>query len=515
MCASAARRFRVAPPTLLLVAGLLLGLIPVLRRVHLPPEAVLLLFLPVLLYWEAFTTSLREIRANLRIIVLSSTLLVAATAGAVAVTAHALGLPWGVAWVMGAAVAPTDATAVGVMGKGLPRRIATMLRAESLVNDGTALVIYGLAVAVTVGEEQFTVLRLGEMFGIAYAGGIAIGVAATWVSVQVRRRLSDPIQHNLLAVVTPLTAYLLAELVHASGVLAVVVSGLWVSHASPRHFPADARNHVRTVMSFATTVLNGALFVLIGVEIHTAIRGLDSVGVLHGLLVTAAISIAVIATRFAFFFVSPYVIRAVDRRPRQRRLRLGARPRTLLAAAGFRGAVSLAAALAVPETLKSGGPFPERDLIVFATAGVIVVTLLVQAPLLPAIIRWAGLGADRDATHERRQAEITTVEEAVDAIPDLAGHLNTDRGVADQVLAEHHRRLQALRGTGSGDGSDPGPADLDGQYAALRLAAVAHQHDTVVRLHDEGKIDDLVLQQIQSDLDQEELNIRNSHQGTK
>ena len=149
MCGVLARRFRVAPPVLLLACGALLGFVPALRQVHLPPEVVLLLFLPALLYWESLTTSLREIRSNLRVIVLASTVLVVVTAGAVAATAHALGMAWGPAWVLGAAVAPTDATAVGVLARSLPRRTVTVLRAESLVNDGTALVIYGLAVGVT------------------------------------------------------------------------------------------------------------------------------------------------------------------------------------------------------------------------------------------------------------------------------------------------------------------------------------------------------------------------------
>ena len=143
------RRYRVAPPVILLCCGVLLGFVPALRDVELPPEVVLLLFLPALLYWESLTTSLREIRSNLRVIVLSSAVLVIATAVAVAVAAQALGLPWGPAWVLGAALAPTDATAVGVLARALPRRTVTTLRAESLVNDGTALVVYGLAVGVT------------------------------------------------------------------------------------------------------------------------------------------------------------------------------------------------------------------------------------------------------------------------------------------------------------------------------------------------------------------------------
>ncbi len=156
VCGALARRYPIAPAILLVLVGVLAGFVPHLREAHLPPQVVLLLFLPALLYWESLTTSLREIRSNLGVVILTSTALVVVTAGAVAVTAHALGMPWGPAWVLGAALAPTDATAVGILARDLPRRTVTVLRAESLVNDGTALVLYGLAVGVTVGEQDLT-----------------------------------------------------------------------------------------------------------------------------------------------------------------------------------------------------------------------------------------------------------------------------------------------------------------------------------------------------------------------
>ena len=513
VCTSLARQFKVAPPALLLLAGVLLGFAPALRSVHLPPEAVLLLFLPVLLYWESFTSSLREIRTNLRVIVLLSTLLVAATAAVAAGAAHALGLGWGPAWVLGAAVAPTDATAVGVLGRALPRRIATTLRAESLVNDGTALVIYALAVGVTIGEEHVGVLRVSGMFLLAYLGGIAIGVATTWLSVQLRRRLQDPFQHNVLAIVTPLAAYLIAETVEVSGVLAVVVSGLWVSRASPRLFPAQARQYVQTVMAFLTMLANAALFVLVGLEVQSAVRGLSTVGLTKALAAVVAVSVAVIGVRFAFLFTSPYLIRAIDRRPRQRAMRLGGRPRTVMAAAGFRGAVSLAAALAVPHALGSGEDFPDRDLIIFVTAGVIAVTLLVQAPLLPRLVRWARLQDGGEAARERRLAETTALEKAREALPAMAGEVGAGHEVIDQLRTEYDRRLRILHADGNGDGD--GARQWMEQDQALRLAALAHKHDTVVRLRDEGTIDDEVLHRIQTGLDFEEVQIRHRGFGSR
>lgn len=503
-----AQRVHVPPPAVLLVIGVLLGLVPALRETHLPPEAVLLLFLPILLYWESFTSSWREIRVNARLVVLLSTVLVVLTAALVAVAAHALGVSWGPAWVLGAAVAPTDATAVSVLGGVLPRRLAETLRAESLVNDGTALVIYGLAVAVTAGGEELTAGRLGTMVLVSYGGGIVAGLVVSWVTIQVRRRLQDPAQHALLALVAPLSAYLLAEAVEASGVLAAVVSGLWVSRVSPRLFPADARRHVRTIMSFLSALLNAALFVLVGLEVVSAVVGLGGRGLAFGLVAIAAASAAVVGARFAWLFTSPYAIRALDRRPQQRRLRLGPRPRTVMATAGFRGAVSLALALAVPQTLASGAPFPDRDLIVFTTAGVIAVTLLLQAPLMPAVVRWARLGSDEpEVERDRRRAEITALREALGALPGLAEDLGTDAEVVDQLRTEYGRRLQILS---AADGDGPPAAHAvsrEKQHVDLRVALLGHKHDTLVRLWDRDEIDDSTLQQVQAVFDLERASV--------
>jgi monovalent cation/hydrogen antiporter len=506
VCGIAARRVRIAPPVLLLACGALLGFVTALRRVHLPPEVVLLLFFPALLYWESITTSLREIRNNQRTIVLLSTGLVIATAAAVAAVAHALGLGWGPAWVLGAAVAPTDATAVGVLARMLPRRTVTVLRAESLVNDGTALVIYALAVGITRGQEHFGVLHVTGLFLLAYAGGAAAGAVTAWLAVQVRRRVDDPLQSNVAILLTPFIAFLLAEAIHASGVLAVVVCGLIMSQAGPRMGQAATRQQTEAFWSLAAFLLNGALFVLVGLELQAAVRGLTSDALTRGLIAVIAVSATVIAARFAWLFTTPYLVRALDRRPEQRLRRVGARSRVVSATAGFRGAVSLAAALAVPETVASGAPFPGRDVIVFVTAGVIVVTLVAQGLLLPVVVRWARLPRDSSVETERHFAEIVATEEALAAMPQLAADLGTDAEVSGRLAGEYTKHLRLLRANDAGADDEPA-LRYDQQYTALRLAVLAHKRATTLRLRDERRIDDIVLRQIQTRLDIEEVRL--------
>jgi CPA1 family monovalent cation:H+ antiporter len=499
-----ARRAGIAPPIVLLVCGLLLGFVPALREVHLPSEAVLLLFLPALLYWESLTTSLREIRSNLRAIVLSSTLLVIATAAAVALAAHALGMPWGPAWVLGAALAPTDATAVGVLARALPRRTLTTLRAESLINDGTALVVFSLAVGITVGADHLSALNVSGRFLLSYGAGAVAGLVTAWVSTRARRRLDDPLQENLVVLLTPFTAFLLAEVAHASGVLAVVVCGLIMSQVGPRVGRADTRQQMTAFWSLATFLLNGALFVLVGMEAQSAARGLTSVDVARGLLAVAVVSAVVVGTRFLWLFTTPYVIRALDRRPQQRLRRVGPRARIVSGVAGFRGAVSLAIALAVPVTTSSGGSFPDRDLIIFVTAGVVALTLA-QALLLPRVVRWARLPEDTSVGEERRLAATLAAEEALAALPKTAAELGTDPDVVERTRLEYEEHLGVL--AADGEDEDEPVRRHDQQYSELRLALLARKRATVVRLRDEQRIDDIVLRHFQTKLDMEEVRL--------
>lgn len=503
----AARRTHLATPILLLAVGVLLGFIPVLRAVSLPPEAVLVLFLPALLYWEALTTSLREVRRDLRGIVLLSTVLVIATAAAVASVAHALDVPWGPAWVLGSALAPTDATAIAALGRILPHRSLTVLRTESLINDGTALVVYGLAVGVTVGQEHLTVAHVTWLFVRSYLAGFAAGALVALVGAWLRRRITDPLPHNTVVVLIPFASFLLADEIGGSGVLAVVTAGLIMTQIGPRVGTATARLQTQGFWTLSTFLLNAALFVLVGLQAQAAVRGLSSIDVARACGTIAVVCGVLIGVRIAFQFASVYAIRALDRRPAQRLRRASHRFRIISGIAGFRGAVSLAAALAVPHSLNNGAPFPDRDIIVFVTFGVIVLGLVTQGLALPLVLRWANLPTSTTLDEERHLAETTAVQEALEALPDTAAELDTDARITERLTSEYRKRLRILDARAPETPAEDPALRYDQQYTALRLALLAHKRATVLRLRDAQRIDDEVLRLIQAQLDLEEVRL--------
>jgi Na+/H+ antiporter len=507
-----ARRLRLPTPLLQLALGVGVGFVPGLGAVEMPPEVVLFLFLPPLLYWEALNTSLREARANLRVIALSAVGLVLATMGTVAAVAHALGLGWPMAVVLGAVLAPTDATAVAAVAGRLPLRQSTTLRAESLVNDGTALVLYGVAVGVAIGALHIGAGGVALRLVASYAGGIAVGLLVAAVAVQVRRRLHDVRMENLLSVLTPFVAYLPAELLHVSGVVAVVTAGLTLSQVGPRVIGARTRVQARAFWGLTSFLLNGALFVLVGLQLHDLVAGRSRASLTAGAVATLVISAVVIGTRLIWINTVPYVIRALDRRPAQRLRRVGFRQRQPGAWAGFRGAVSLAAALAIPVVDVHGHPLAGRELVLIVTFGVIVVTLVVQGLTLPVVVRWARFLDDGTQAAEQQLAEETATRAAREAIPVRAAQLHVPEWVAERVRDQYDERLrelalrQAVLDGGGGDG-DRETLEAVAAERALRLALLTEKREAVQALRHARSIDDLVLLRVQAQLDAEEVRL--------
>lgn len=501
-----ADRLGISAPVVWLVIGGGLGFVPVLGDITLPPDLVLLLFLPALLYWESLNTSLREIRANLRTIALLATGLVFATAAIVAVVGHSFGMPWAVAIAFGAILAPTDATAVTGVAGNLPRRTLTTLRAESLINDGTALTLFAVAVAAATSGTAVALGPATLQFIASYGIGIAIGLGVGFAVGFLRRFLRDKHIDNALSVVTPFLAYLPAELLGVSGVVAVVTCALLLSQSGPKVISAHTRIQGFGFWEVATYLLNASLFVLLGLEFHRVLADLDS----HDLRLAAGLSalviVAVIVMRIVWTNTVPYVIRAVDRRPAQRERRVAWRQRTPTAWAGFRGAVSLAAALSLPEELNGEHAFPFRDLIVAATFAVILVTLIFQGLTMPAVIRFARLPEDPTESDELRLAERTATQSALDQLDDIADELESSDDAREAVRTALTEDLERLD-RDEDDSRDDDPEEQADQQARLHLRLLAVKREAIVGLRDERHIDDVVLRRIQGRLDIEEIRL--------
>ncbi|MFF0717982.1 Na+/H+ antiporter [Verrucosispora sp. NA02020] len=494
-------RYRVAPPVLLICMGALLALLPPLSHVILPPEVVLLLFLPAILYRESLTTSLREVRANIVVITLLAVGLVGVTMVVVSLVVQRFGVDPAVAWVLGAVLAPTDAAAVAGLAKRMPRRLLTTLHTESLINDGTALVLFAVALGLLGGGAAPTVFELVERVGLSFLGGIAAGLLVGTVVILIRKRLDDPLREGAISVLTPFAAFFLADVVHESGVLAVVVSGLMLTAASPRVVRARSRVLALSFWDLTTFLINGGLFVLVGMQIPRAVRSVTSVSLLRALAIAVVVAVVLVAVRMLWLHLTAIVARLVDRRAVAVSRRVNWRVRTVAGWAGFRGAVSLAAALAVPLSI-DGDRVPERDLIIFCVAAVILLTMLVQGTTLPFLLTWAGLTGDPEREDESRQARVRATQVTLDALPDIAERIGADADILRRIQDEYSGHLDAAQAEPEDD-----TAAVQEAERQLRLAALDHKRREITRMRDSREIDDVVLRELQAHLDVEEIRL--------
>ncbi|SCG69292.1 Na+/H+ antiporter [Micromonospora inositola] len=491
-------RYSVAPPVLLISMGALLGLLPPFRHVVLEPDVVLLLFLPPILYRESLVISLREIRANFRTIALLAVALVVLTTVAVSYAAQALGVEPAAAWVLGAVLAPTDAAAVAGLAKRMPRGILTTLRAESLINDGTALVLFSVAVGVIAGGALPSAPGLLGGFVGSAAGGIAAGLLVGGAVILIRTHIDDPMREGGLSILTPFVAFLLAETVHASGVLAVVVAGLLLSYAGPRVIRARSRITAFAFWDLSTFMINGSLFVLLGMQVPRSLRSITSHSPTQSLSIAAAVTAVVVVTRLGWLHLALPALQRFDRRARQ----FDWRVRTAAGWAGFRGAVSLAAALAVPVATSAGTPVRERDLIIFVTVTVIVLTMLIQGTTLPAVVTWARLMGDEERADEVRTARIRATEAGLAALPEVAAELGASQDAVDRLRSDYQEHLDDVRSP-----EDHQTAEERETARRLRLRLLEHKRREITRLRDSNEIDDAVQREVQAAIDIEEIRL--------
>ncbi len=501
-----AYRVETPYPILLVIGGLLLSLIPGLPDVALEPELVLLIFLPPLLYAAAFFSSLRELRANLVPISILALGLVLLTMVTVALVAHwVVGLPWAAAFVLGAIVSPTDpVAATAIAGRlGAPRRVVTIVEGESLINDGTALVAYRFAVvAVTTGT--FSLWEASLEFVLSVGGGVVVGLAVAWAVGQIRRRIEDAPTEIFISLGTAYFAYLPAELLHVSGVIAAVIAGVYLGWRSPGLISPPTRLQAIGVWDVLVFVLNVVLFILIGLQLPGILDALEGESTGELVLYAAAVAGAVMLTRLVAVFPASWLPRKLAIRIRGRDPIPSWRPVFLVGWIGMRGAVALGAALALPLETDSGAPFPERDLIIFLAFAVVVTTLLLQGLTLPPLIRKLGLMGEAEEDWREDEARLRAAEAALVRIDELTGEDWVREDTAERMrgLYEYRRRRFEARFDGSGHSEKY--ESRSANFQRLRRELLEAEREAVLDLRSKGVINDDVMRRVERDLDLED-----------
>ena len=508
--AVAAKRLNVAPSILLVIAGIGMALIPGLPKVQLAPELVLLVILPPLIYSAGVAMSWREFRFNLRPIALLAFGCVVFTTCAVAAAAHyLLHVDWAVGFVLGAIIAPPDVVAPLAIARrlGLPRRLVVVLEGEGLANDATALILYRFAVAA-VATGAFSPGKAASTFALIVAGEIAFGIGVGWLSLRLRKWAREPRVEITLSLMTPYLAFWVPEHLGGSGVLATVACGLYVSWVGPRLIPSATRLQGIFFWDLIIYLIEGLVFLLTGLQARTLLDQAQGFSVRELLVATAWTTLIIIAARFIWVFPATYVPRWVSPSLRKRDPSPPWQGPFFLSFTGVRGVVSLAAALAIPYTLANGQPFPHRDLILFVTFGVIIITLVGQGLMLPAMVRWLGLTrlgkeervSEIKAELEARQAALEAVtqrlEKAIDkcGLPEEAiAHLRTRNQSRLQVLPENlTESLDHMRET-----------------ARIKADLIQAERDFIFQLLRDGKITDEARRRIEYELDLEEAGVAN------
>lgn len=504
-----ARRLNLPYPILLVLGGLAIGFIPGLPTVELDPEIVFLIFLPPLLQSAAFFTSIRDFRANVRPIALLAIGLVLFTTCIVAVVAHATvqGLSWPVAFVLGAIVSPPDAVAATSIAQrlNLPRRIVTLLEGESLLNDATALVAYRVAVAAVV-SGVFSWTDAAIEFLQSALGGVAVGFVIGWLTILLLRRVSDTAIAVTISLLVAFMTYLVAERLHVSGVLGVVTTGLLLGRQSHTTMSPRTRLQGEAVWTMVVFMLNGLVFILIGLQLQHILDELGEFSLATLVWYGTVISVAAVLARIAWVFPVTYIPRWLNHRLRKRDPYPGWRNVSVVAWTGMRGVVSLAAALSLPEVTRAGAPFPQRDLVIFLTFSVIFATLVVQGLSVPLLIRLLGIADDGGAEREEAKARFMAARAGLDRLEQLA----EEDWVAQEMIEDlsQHYELRARRFGdryhGEGDGRYDGHAL---SYQRLQAELIGAEQEAIVRLRNEGVINDEVMRRVQRDLDLEKLRL--------
>src|SRR5947207_9860926 len=507
LLALVARKIRVPYPILLTCGGVLLALVPGLPAIHLEPKLVFDLFLPPLLYPAAIFTSWRDFRLNLRSILPLAIVLVLLTMTVTAYLFHHLvGLPLAVGFVFGAIISPPDAVAALAVTQNLrvPRKIIVILEGESLINDATSFISFRFAVAAVM-TGIFSLGQASLQFLFVAAGGICVGLAVGWLAAQLQKRLDDPPVQTMFSLLTPYVAYFSGERLHVSGILAVVIAGIYYGWRAPRILSGRMRLQALPVWEMVTFILNGVLFMLIGLQLPQVVQALAP-GTVTRVAWLAIVFVAVIVlVRFVWMFGATYLQRLLNRTFR-RKNRATWQQTELNAWTGMRGADSLAGGLAIPFLLPSGEPFPGRNLILLLTFCVIFATLVLQGLTLTPLVRWLGVVDDHVTEKEERLARLKANEAALARLEAIESPNRARPETVERLRAEYADRIRQLSRKGPHEKAVGRLFSRD--FEELAREALQTERDTVITLRNEEAINDQVLRRIQRDIDLAEARLQ-------
>jgi monovalent cation/hydrogen antiporter len=506
-----ARRINVAPAILLLLAGIAFAFVPGLPSLELPPELVLLVVLPPLIYSASVAMSWRELKYILRHIILLSVGCVIFTAFAVAAATHYLiGMPWSIGFLLGAIVAPPDVVAPLAIARklGLPRRILVVLEGEGLANDATALILYRFAV-VAISTGAFSLPKATGTFAAIIVGEVLFGAAVGWLSLRMRHRARDPQVEITLSLITPYVAFWVPQHLGGSGVIATVACGLYMSWNGPLLISSATRLQGIFFWDLVIYLIEGLLFLLTGFQMRLLLEKSKAFPLDDILIAIVLVTVMVIVARFAWLYPATYLPRVLSKRLRERDPSPPWQWVFVLSFTGVRGAVSLAAALALPYALPGGEGFPYRDLILFVSFGVIFITLVGLGLGLPLVVRWLGLAQAGRAEHlAEHESELAARREALAAALKSLDAITDDRELSDEVVkllrARHDIRANQLP-----DSLDPDAREISAEGTDLTRELIVAERKFIHLLLRDGKITDEIRRRIERDLDLEEASLAN------
>ena len=504
--ALAAKRLRIAYPIMVVLGGLLISFIPHLPRVSMNPRVVFLVILPPLVFSAAFHTSWRDFRENLVGILMLAFGLVAFTVLGVAGTVRVLipGFGWKLGFVLGSLVAATDAIAATATAKrlGLPRRITDILEAESLVNDGSGLVAlkFTLAMVVTGITPSFTE-GAGTLFYLVFAA-LIVGLIVAVVVHKIQERINDAPVEITISLITPYIAYLAAEHLQCSGVLATLACGLYLGRRSSGFYSLHARIEASAVWRTLDFVLNGLVFLVLGLQLPHILADIKGVSTRNIILDGVLFSAVVIVLRYMWLYPGEWLSWQIQRLVRQKQIvRISPKENFLLGWAGMRGVLALAAAFSLPERIGTGAQFPFRNLVIFLTFCVIVATLVLQGLSMPAVIRLLGLASAPIGYNEENSARRQMILAALLALNEIRDEgAEEQKSLFDHLESFYRRRLAALDRSGDAESDSEDFEQLERQrYVAQELRNV--ERSVVLQLRDQNKIHDEVWRTLEHELD--------------